>query len=534
VRIVSIIGALLAAVTLSLEAASGGRAAPSQANGTFRAAASVGWFAAIDPALTGSVVDATALLPACGNLMGYPAKPLPAGARLVPELAESDPVISRNRRTYTFVIRRDARFSNGAAVTARDFVHTLERIFTPAMQSGYPGLFDFIVGAQAMLDGKATSLAGATANGRTLTIRLTRPVYDFPARMSLICVVPSNLPVDPEGAKAPIPSAAPYYFSEYVPGQRVVLTRNRFYKGARKSHVARITIDIAADATAIDRVARGELDTVLATPDLNPRLPGLAHRYGVNKARFFLVPGLATRMFFLNTSRPLFRNNVKLRQALNFAADRGALTREFGLRVAARTDQYLPPAMPGFRDERIYPLKGPDLRKARALAKGRTRSGKAVLYTCARPDCLAAAQILQANVKPLGLEIEIKQFPTALFFQKIGTIGEPYDIAWVGWTAAWNDPLYFMTLFDGRTIVPPSTDNYARFNSPEYNRLIEQASLLRGTPRYAAFGELDVRLARDEAPAIAYSNGNSWAFVSARTGCVVMNPYFDLTAICLK
>jgi hypothetical protein len=104
VRIVSIIGVLLAAVTLSLEAASGGNAASSQADGTFRAATVVGWFTAIDPALTGSAVDGTVLLPACGSLMAYPAKPLPAGARLVPELAESDPVISPDRRRYTFVM----------------------------------------------------------------------------------------------------------------------------------------------------------------------------------------------------------------------------------------------------------------------------------------------------------------------------------------------------------------------------------------------------------------------------------------------
>jgi ABC-type transport system substrate-binding protein len=535
VRIVAILGAAVVAVTVSLEAASGAGSAYLQAGGTYRAAAVAGWFSAIDPALTGSAVDATVLTPACGNLLAYPDRPLPRGSRIEPELAQSLPAISADRRSYTFTIRQDARFSTGAPVTARDVVHTFERIFTPSMKSTYPDLFLDIVGSRAMLEGRATRLAGVVAKGpRTLTIRLARPVPDFSARLTIICVVPAGLPVDPEGAKAPIASAAPYYFAQYVPGERVVLERNRFYRGQRPQHVARITVELAAEPSALDRVAAGDLDTVLGTPDLNPRLPQLADRYGVNKGRFFRLPALATRMFVLNTSRPLFRNNARLRQALNFAVDRPALTREFGQGVASTTDQYFPPGTPGFRDARIYPLSGPNLARARALAKGRTRSGKAVLYTCARPDCLAAAQIFQRNARPIGLEVEIKQFPTALFFEKSIAPGEPVDIMWIGWVAAWNDPRYFMTLFDGRTVDAPLSYNYARFRSPAFDRLAQRAESLTGDARAEAYGELEVKLVRDAAPAIAYANGNSWAFVSARTGCVVMNPYFLLNSVCLK
>jgi hypothetical protein len=68
----------------------------------------------------------------------------------------------------------------------------------------------------------------------------------------------------------------------------------------------------------------------------------------------------------------------------------------------------------------------------------------------------------------------------------------------------------------------------------KYNRSLEQASRLSGRQRYRTYGELDVRLARDAAPAIAAMNPNTWAFVSARTGCVVMNPGLDLTAVCLR
>ena len=49
-----------------------------------------------------------------------------------------------------------------------------------------------------------------------------------------------------------------------------------------------------------------------------------------------------------------------------------------------------------------------DVRRARALAAGRTRSGSAVLYTCSeRPDCSATAQVLKQNlhaVKRIGVQ----------------------------------------------------------------------------------------------------------------------------------
>ena len=43
-----------------------------------------------------------------------------------------------------------------------------------------------------------------------------------------------------------------------------------------------------------------------------------------------------------------------------------------------------------------------------------------------------------------------------------------------------------------------------------------------------------MQLSRDAAPAIPYANINAMAFVSARVGCIVMNPHLDLTAVCLK
>jgi ABC-type transport system substrate-binding protein len=489
--------------------------------GTFRIADwSVG---AIDPALDSPLAGA-----ACGTLMRYPG--------LRPELAEAEPVVSRDGKAYTFTIRKDARFSDGRPVTARAFAHALERILTPAMEARLAGDFSDIAGAQKMLDGKATTLAGAVARGRTLTLRLTKRVPDFLLHTTGLCAVSPTLPVDPEGVSAPLASAAPYYANEYVAGERLVLERNRFYKGNRVHHVDRFVATLVDDPRPfVDDVANGTLESVgLRASDISELAAKLVQRYGVNKpgGQFFVEPGTFLRMFVLNTSRPLFKNNPQLRQAINFAVDRKRLTRELGPRIGTATDQYLAPVMPGFHDARIYPLKSPDLKKAKQLAKGHMRSGKVVLYAPNLAGRVAAAQILKQNLEALGLEVDFVQHPPPLHFAKIANPSEPFDIADVGTDG--NDPTFLNALFDGRTIGEPDFVNYSYFDSPKYNRLLEEASRLTGAARYRAYGELDVMISRDAAPAIPFAALNTWAFVSARVGCVVMNPDLDLTAVCLK
>ena len=91
-------------------------------------------------------------------------------------------------------------------------------------------------------------------------------------------------------------------------------------------------------------------------------------------------------------------------------------------------------------------------------------------------------------------------------------------------------------MFDGRTIADaPEFGNFSYFNSPKYNRALAQASRIpTGPERYRTYGELDVDIARNAAPAIAVSYDNTPTLVSARTGCVIVNPELDLAAVCLK
>jgi peptide/nickel transport system substrate-binding protein len=521
---------------LAIGSGAGAEGARGQADGTFHVGIPAENINTVDLTLAQFPAEVVALRPTCASLLNSRDKPFPAGRQLVPELAADYPRITNGGKTYTFTIRRGLRFSTGAPVTARDVAHTINRLLDPTMKSVAAGFFPDVVGAKAVLAGKAREASGVIVRGNRLTIKLTRVAGDFEARAATLCVVPRSLPPDPEGAKAPVPSAGPYYVSEYAPGDRLVLSRNSFYRGTRPHHVESFDIDLAADAaTDLDRVDRGLLDYAwVPTSEYSARALEFRREYGLNRTRFFSTPADFLRFFVLNTTRPLFRNNPKLRQAVNYAVDRKALLRERGPLAGYPTDQYLPASIPGYRNERIYPLDHPNVARARELARGNTRSGKATLYVPAGPLGVAQGQILQRNLRNIGVKAEMKQIPSSLFFEKLSHRGEPFDIGWMGWLANLPDPALLNDLFDGASIGNPAAANYSYFDSPLYNGRLEAASRLTGSARYRAYGSLDASLARVGAPAIAYAYDSALTLVSQRTGCVVVNPYLDLAAACLK
>src|SRR5207247_2991390 len=153
----------------------------------------------------------------------------------------------------------------------------------------------------------------------------------------------------------------------------------------------------------------------------------------------------------------------------------------------------------------------------RARARGHTRSGEAVLYAPNRPEHLAAAQSIKHDLAKIGLEVEIKGIPLPAYFGRLGAHG-PYDIGFMPWVPDYLDPYAVLNvLFDARFI---GSTNWARFNSPGYNRLLRRTALLQGQARFRAYGKLDVQLARGAAPMLAVAFANEPTLVSRRIGCV--------------
>jgi peptide/nickel transport system substrate-binding protein len=479
----------------------------------------------LDPALAYEVLSWQVLHATCAQLLNYPAEPGAAGSRPIPELAETLPEVSGGGRVYTFTIRRGFRFApTGEPVTARSMKYTIERTLDPRMRSR---------AVDTMPD-----LAAVTARGRLLTIRLTAPSPNLLHRLALpfFCAVPLGTPIDPAGLRK-VPSAGPYYVATHAPGEEILLRRNRDYPGFRPHRPDQIRIAVSAgQAGSVERVETGETDY---TPIWNNArtVKRLQARYGrdtaTSRRRLFATKELQLAQLVLNTGRAPF-SSARLRRAVNYALDRRALARQglFTSLPGSPTDQYLPPAMPGFRNARIYPYR-PDLATARRLAGPERR--RVVLYSESAPTHVRYAEIVKANLRAIGIDVEIRQVGASLYARVLRR-DEPFDMALLGWVADYPDPFDFLRFLDGRTIEPRNNINAAYFDDPAYNRRLDAAQRLPSPARENALGRLDVHVARTAAPWAALANERGYDFFSARVGCQVYNPAFDLElgGLCIR
>jgi ABC-type transport system substrate-binding protein/class 3 adenylate cyclase/streptogramin lyase len=504
-------------------------------------------FASLDPALSGAVQVYYAT---CANLVTYPDKPAPEGSRIVPEVAEAVPVPTAGGTTYTFRIRRGFRFSppSNEAVTAMTFKSTIERVTNPRLKSALANVFSGIAGYPAYATGKAREISGIVARGSTLTIKLSQPDGAFLANMAggAACAVPRDTPADAGGIND-IPSAGPYYIASYTPRQQLVLRRNPNYHGDRPHRLTQIVYAIGVDhSRALEEIKAAKADYA-ADGVPGDAGPGLKSAYGpgsraakAGHQQYFISTALGARYLHMNVSRPLF-SQVRLRRAVNYAIDRPALVAQERRFIGANpfnagepTDDYVPPSVAGATDFDLYPVNGPDLRRAKRIA-GRVRA-TAILYTPNVPPWTQEAQIIQRDLKPLGIDVQVKEFAIGDYFARLGRRNEAYDLAVSGWQFGSPDPGAVLGNFDGSTIGQSGNQNLSYYNDPAFNRKLKAAAKLSGSKRYRTYSRLALELERDGVPAAAIGTSTSHDFFSARMGCQVYQPVYgmDLAALCLR
>jgi len=499
-----------------------------------------------DPALAYYQVSWQQEYATCLKLLNYPDKAGDEGSQLVPEAASSLPTVSSDGKTYTFTIKPGFKFSppSTETVTAKTFENVFLRDLNPKMSSPSASFVRDITGASDYVAGKSKTIPGIKANGDTLTISLDQQAPDFLSRVAMpfFCAVPTNTPVNSKGEQTP-PSAGPYYVASRTPNRTIVLKKNPNYTGDRPANVDEIdySVGVEFDQSVLE-VKQGQADYMAdGTPpaqnaalhaQFGPDSPAAAQGH----EQYFVNPQLGFRYIAMNTTRTNF-DNAKVRQAVSYAIDRPTILKQMGADAGAVTDQYLPPGIPGFQDAQIYPTDGPDLAKAKQLMQesGVKLPINAVLYTCNASPCPERTQVMQQNLKAIGINVKIKEFERAVQFGKEGTKGEPFDLADEGWLADYADPFDFINvLLNGENIPATNGVNFSFFNDPTYNKKMDDAAQLSGQERYSTYGQLDADLAKNAAPLAAWDNDNQIDFFSENVGCQVYQPVYgmDFAALC--
>jgi ABC-type oligopeptide transport system substrate-binding subunit len=473
----------------------------------------------------------------CLKLLNYPDANGPKGGQLTPEAAAGFPKVSNSGKTYDFTVNASfTKFSNGQPVTAANFKAAFDRDADPKMQSPALPFFSDVVGSDK------SPVSGVKVKGSHLIVTLTKAAPDFLARMAMpfFCAVPTNLPHDPNGVLAP-PSAGPYYIASRVPNKSIVIKRNPFYKGKRPHNVNEINYIVGnSQAATYLRTQQGATDYA-AGGIPSASYAEAAQKYGVNKGQFWVKPQLGISYLAFNHDRPLFKGTkgADLAKSINYAIDRKALLAQGGYLAGKRADQILPPGIAGFRDANLYPLKGPDVTTAKKwAAKAGVKDGQTIeYYTSNTGAAQLAAQIVQFNLKQIGLNVNTHLFARAVQINKEGTRGEPFDITSEGWIADYADPYDFINvLLSGDSLHASNNNNVAYYNDPTFNKQMIDASNLSGAPRYKAYGNLDVNMMLKNPPWAPRNNFNDRILVSSKIGCFTFNSTYslDYAALCSK
>jgi peptide/nickel transport system substrate-binding protein len=468
------------------------------------------------------------------------------GYRIVNEGARSYSV-SRDGRTYTFRLRRGMRFSNGTAVTAANYKHTLLRILNPGVGSPIASFLTDpasvnIRGALAYNTSGKGSVSGIQTKGRyTLVIRLLKPDALLPTLMAMVetGATPLNFPMKPITNPKSVVSAGAYYVSSYTPDRSISIRRNKYYKplGAAPTPATVNGIDyqlgIQQDQ-ALLLTKRGSIDW--PADGLPPTAWGpLFAQYGT-KGRARVFSTTVSDYVSMNTSKGVF-TNLNARKAVEYGINRKSLVKIRGPRAGSVQCSILTPAIPGYKKCNAYPLNKQDLGRARSLARGHT--GHINYWYTASTLGTQIQRLAASQLNAIGFtDIDTKPFQSGLF-TALGRRGNDYDFAIVGWSADFPDPYdYINKLLCGCTIQDVQNNNTAYFNNPTANKLMNAAAKLRGSKRYSTYGNLDNTIQKRWAPLAGIDNRNDREFFSARVDpkSIVQSPIYeiDLGKIALK
>ena len=152
--------------------------------------------------------------------------------------------------------------------------------------------------------------------------------------------------------------------------------------------------------------------------------------------------------------------------------------------------------MPGASPTVIYPPNG-DLRTARRLAPD--AHGTAVLYTCNEypPLCRRPAQQIKENLAALGLDVDIREFPSGELASAREREGSHSTCSSRNGERYYADPEYFLNVLLDQRIRPRGNLNLAYYQDPDLARELDRAARLSGAARTRAYATLSVEIARD-------------------------------------
>ena len=467
------------------------------------------------------------------------------GGIVVADLAEAIPEASADGLSYTFTLRPGILFSDGSELGVDDVVSSFQRIFKvsgPTSGTFYNG----IVGAEACIASPADcTLEGgvvADAEARTVTINLVRPDPEFMLKMALphAAILPAEAPMADAGVD-PVAGTGPYMFESYNPNESLVLVRNPHFKewsAEAQPDGYPDSIEYAFGLTAeaqVTAVQNGQADWMFDQPPTD-RLAEIGTTYA---DRVNVSPLSAFWYAPMNTNLAPF-DDVRVRQAVNFAIDRDALVGIFGGPVLAQpVCQILPPGFPGHVDDCQYTAEpgatwsAPDMDRAMALVEESGTAGQEV--TIVVEDTATSREIgtyMQSLLTDLGYVASVNPISSNIHFTYIQNTSNEVQMSVSQWYQDYPAASNFLNVLLSCASFRPGTDssiNIAGYCNPELDARMAAAMTLAVTDPDAANAEwaLIDQAFMAEAPLAPLFTPKHVDFLSERVGNFMFSNLFQ-------
>lgn len=395
--------------------------------------------------------------------------------------AAEDYSVSEDGLTWTFKLRKDAKWSDGSAVTAEDFVNTVKRALdSKTSKSIFADMLAPIVGASEAYAGTGSvdDVAVRAVDEYTLEFRLKAPCSYFLKLCAMQCVYPSKAGVATNENESwytnPSTNLAngAFYMTEYVQGQYYKLKKNPHYYDADKIYLEEITVKFIDDATAaVSAYKTNELD--FAT-----NLPAYVMTEYAGKSELVLSPNITTRFIMFNLNKAPF-DDVNVRKAITMALNRAEICKTVGDDYEASTSFVGKYMLSNLGNGKTFSAESGELVKEDA-AKAREYLAAAGYpngagfptitynYPNNEQDKLIA-QAIQAQLKSvLNIHVELNGMESQVCVseRKAGN----FDMTRHNWTADFDDAINYLLMWTSSSGL-----NDAGIKNAEYDRLVTEA-----------------------------------------------------------
>ena len=481
----------------------------------------------LDPALNSSIDGANTLITVFEPLLL-----IDENNEVIPGQAESY-TVSDDGLVWTFTMRDGLKWSDGSDLTAKDFEYSFKRLAAPDTAAPYAetvvGMIDGYEDAVGNpdADGNMTTEPDfdalnvvASEDGKTLTVTLSYPCAYFDKLAAFAAMSPVQQATVEANGDAWCTEAdtyvcnGPYYISDWIPSERIVLTKNPNYVGGWDSSKIvsdTITLLLLEDSSAAYAAYNsGEAQLIKDVP--TDEIPSLTK--AEDGGDFYVDTILGTYYLSLNDQKEPF-TDPNVRKALSLAIDRDYVANTI------MQGTYTP----------AYNLVGPGIVDESGMFYDNANGGKTYISEDYEANLEAAKQALADAGYPNGEGFPTIEYstndagyhtPVAEYLQQAwGELGitvninkvewssftpmrraGDYDASRNGWVMDYNDPSNMLELF-----TTGNGNNDGKYSNAEFDAAIEASKVADKSVHFQKLHEAEDILMNDYACIpVAYYN----------------------------